>query len=261
MPSERGGEPVRTVWPRVIGQRRVKGTLLAARRSGRLPHAYLFYGGEGVGKDAAALELARVLRCERGEDEACGVCPSCLRVSTMQHPDVRLIIALPRGAQEKDDDGPLAKLTEAEVRVVQEQLALKGADPYHRIQIPKANVIKVNSVREIRRESSMSTSDSRTRVFIISGADAMNDASANTLLKTLEEPPGDTMFILTTSRREALLPTILSRCQLVRFDPLTEEEITSALVGRGHMDAARAALLARLAGGATRGRWSWARVT
>jgi DNA polymerase-3 subunit delta' len=233
----------------VIGQRRVKETLLAARRSGRLPHAYLFYGGEGVGKDAMALELARVLRCERGGEEACGECSSCVRLGTMQHPDVQLIIPLPRGSQEKDDDEPMAKLTESEVRSVQEQLRLKGADPYHRIQIPRANVIKVNSIRGIRRESSMSTSDNRTRVFIISGADAMNDAASNTLLKTLEEPPGDTMFILTTSRREALLPTILSRCQNVRFDPLTEGEISAALKARGHLEEDRASLLARLAGG------------
>ncbi len=249
MPSDLPHSPPRGVWPRVIGQRRVKETLLSARRSGRLPHAYLFYGGEGVGKDAAALELARVLRCERGGEEACGECSSCVRMATMQHPDVHLIIPLPRGSGEKDDDEPMAKLTEGDVRVVQQQLRLKGADPYHRIQIPRANVIKINSIREIRRESSMSTSDQRTRVFIISGADAMNDAASNTLLKTLEEPPGDTMFILTTSHREALLPTILSRCQNVRFDPLTEEEIRAALIGRGRLDEARASLLARLAGG------------
>jgi DNA polymerase-3 subunit delta' len=241
--------PPRAVWPRVIGQKRVKETLLAARRSGRMPHAYLFYGGEGVGKDAAALELARVLRCEKGGEEACGECSSCVRLGSMQHPDVHLITPLPRGSQEKDDDDPMAKLTDAEVRTVQEQLRLKGADPYHRIQIPRANVIKINSIREIRRESSLSTSDNRTRIFIISGADAMNDAAANTLLKTLEEPPGDTMFILTTAHREALLPTILSRCQNVRFDPLTEEEIRLALVVRGHLEETRAALLARLAGG------------
>jgi DNA polymerase-3 subunit delta' len=249
MPSDTLNGPARGVWPRVIGQRRVKETLLAARRSGRLPHAYLFYGGEGVGKDAMALELARVLRCERGGEEACGQCPSCDRMARMQHPDVHLIIPLPRGSQEKEDDEPLAKLTEAEVHAVQEQLRLKGADPYYRIQIPRANVIKVTSIREIRRESSMSTSDNRTRIFIISGADAMNDESSNTLLKTLEEPPGDTMFILTTSRREALLPTILSRCQNIRFDPLTEGEILSALIGRGHLEEGRASLLARLAGG------------
>jgi len=249
MPSETGRPPARVLWPRVIGQRRVKDALLAAWRSGRLPHAYLFYGGEGVGKDATALELARVLRCERGGEEACGECSSCRRMATMQHPDVRLIVALPRGPQEKDDDEPLAKLAPADVRIVQEQLRMKGADPYYRVQIPRANVIKINSIREVRRESSMSTSEGKTRIFVISGADAMNDAASNTLLKTLEEPPGDTMFILTTSRREALLPTILSRCQNVRFDPLTEEEIRAALTERGHIEGAQASLLARLAGG------------
>jgi DNA polymerase-3 subunit delta' len=125
----------------------VKETLLAARRSGRLPHAYLFYGGEGVGKDAAALELARVLRCERGGEEACGECSSCVRMATMQHPDVHLIIPLPRGSQEKDDDEPMAKLTEGDVRTVQEQLRLKGADPYHRIQIPRMSSRSTASVR------------------------------------------------------------------------------------------------------------------
>ena len=95
----------------------------------------------------------------------------------------------------------------------------------------------------------MSTTGGKTRLFIISGADAMDDPAANTLLKTLEEPPGDTMYILTTSRREALLPTILSRCQNVRFDPLTEGEIRDALIGRPGMEEARASLLARLAGG------------
>jgi DNA polymerase-3 subunit delta' len=227
----------------------VKKTLLAAKHSDRLAHAYLFYGGEGVGKDAMALEFARVLRCETGSDEACGVCRSCHQMASLQHPDVRLIVPLPTGKGEEDSDDPMAKLTESDVQSVQEQLRLKAENPYYRVQIPRANVIKINSIREIRRESSFSTSDNRTRVYIISGADAMNDAAANTLLKTLEEPPGDTMLILTTSRRESLLPTILSRCQNVRFDPLTEEEIAGALTERNGVPAEQASLCSRLANG------------
>ena len=248
-PAAPQAPPQAAHWPRVIGQRRVKEALRSALKSGRLAHAYLFYGEEGVGKDAVALELARVIRCERGGEEACGECPSCVRMASLQHPDVRLICALPRGAQEKDDDEPMARLSEADVRGVREQIALKAADPYHRIQVPRANVIKINSIREIRRESSLATTDSRRRVYIISGADAMNDAAANTLLKTLEEPPGDTMLILTTAHRDALLPTILSRCQNIRFDPLAEEEIRDALLARGVAGADQATLLARLAGG------------
>jgi len=237
------------LWRRVIGQHRVKEILLSALRSNRLAHAYLFHGGEGVGKDAMAFELARVLHCSQGGEEACGRCDSCVKIASAQHPDVRLVTALPLGRGEGSDDPPLAKLTEPEVRLIQEQYRQKAENPYSRISIPRANIIKINSIREIRRESSMSTFDKRRRVFVISDADLMGDEASNTLLKTLEEPSGDTMLILTTARREALLPTILSRCQNVRFDPLNEEEIRRALIEREQAEEERASLAARLANG------------
>jgi DNA polymerase-3 subunit delta' len=236
-------------WPRVIGQERVKQLLLRALSGDRLSHAYLFYGGEGVGKDALALELARVMHCAEGKEEACGRCDSCIKLDSLQHPDVKLVVALPVGKGEKADDAPLAKLADAEVRTIQEELHAKGQDPYHRVAIPRANIIKINSIREVRREASMTTTDGRRRVVIISEADAMGDEAANTLLKTLEEPSGNTMLILTTAHSESLLPTIRSRCQKVRFDPLTEEEIREALVTRAGADASRAALVSRLANG------------
>lgn len=237
------------MWSRVIGQERVKRQLLAAKKSCRLPHAYLFFGDEGVGKDAMALEFARVLRCERVGDEACGECPSCTRMATLQHPDVSLIVPLPRGVHEVEGDDPMAKIPDKDVDIVQEELRKKGENPYYRISIPRANVIKINSIREIRRQSVLTTLDGGKRVFIISGADAMNAESANTLLKTLEEPPPNTMLILTTAHREALLPTILSRCQSVQFDPLTEEQLRQALMERSGLDVEKANLLARLARG------------
>lgn len=236
-------------WSRVIGQERTKHALLSALRAGRLSHAYLLYGPEGVGKDAMALELARVLHCERGGEEPCGECPSCMRLDLLQHPDVMFVTALPVGKGEKSDDPPLAKLTDEEVRNVQEQLRLKAQNPYSRIAIARANVIKINSIREIRRESSLSTSDGRARVIIISRAEEMGDDAANTLLKTLEEPPGRTMIILTTSQRDSLLPTIQSRCQAIRFDLLKEEDIRTALMERNGLDAAQAGIVARLANG------------
>jgi DNA polymerase-3 subunit delta' len=237
------------IWPRVIGQRRVKEMLLAAIRTSRLPHAYLFYGGEGVGKDAMALELARVVNCDRHGEEACGECPSCAQMASLQHPAVRFLTPLPAGKGETSEDDPLAKLPEADVHALQEQLRLKAQNPYHTIRLPRANVIKISSVREVRRESSFSTEEGKRRIFIISQAEAMEAPAANTLLKTLEEPPGDTMLILTTAHREALLPTILSRCQSIRFDPLTEQEIAGALVERNNVPAEQASTIARLASG------------
>ena len=237
------------IWQRVIGQERVKQILLSALRNKRLPHAYLFVGNEGVGKDAAALEFARVLHCERGEEEACNQCASCVKVSSMQHPDVKLVVALPVGKGEKSDDPPLEKLSVPEIHLIQEQFRLKAENPYHHISIPKASVIKINSIRDIRRESSLSTFSHRRRVIIISRADEMGDAAANTLLKTLEEPSGNTMLILTTSHRDSLMPTILSRCQVVQFDPLTEHDIRVALMERNRVEPAPAELVARLAHG------------
>ncbi len=237
------------MWNRVIGQHRVKNILLSALRAQRLPHAYLFIGNEGVGKDATALELARVLHCEKRQEEACDACPSCLKMSSLQHPDVKLITALPVGKGEKSDDPPLEKLTAAEIQLIQEQYRLKGGNPYHRFAIPKANIIKINSIREVRRQSAMSSLYEGKKVFIISSADEMGEEASNTLLKTLEEPPGDTLLMLTTSRPESLLQTIVSRCQPVRFDPLTEEDIRSALTEREGVEQNQAALVARLANG------------
>lgn len=237
------------LWPRVIGQDRVKRILLAAIRTGRLPHAYLFYGADGVGKDAMALELARVLHCERNGTTACGVCPSCERAANGTHPDIRIVVPLPVGKNESSDDDPLAKLNEADLRAMQDELREKTSNPYHRVSIPRATIIKINSIRDVRRESTMSTFDGRRRVYIISPADAMGEEAANTLLKTLEEPSGDCMLILTTSRRDALLPTILSRCQNVRFDPLTETDVMEALIERNGLDRETAGFVARLANG------------
>jgi DNA polymerase-3 subunit delta' len=147
------------MWSRVIGQDRVKRILRSALENDRLPHAFLFHGNEGVGKEAMALELARVLYCETKTGEACGECASCKKVLTLQQPDLHFIIALPRGKNEQAGDPPLKCLTESEVQAIQEQLRTKGVNPYLRINIPRANEIRVDSIREVRRASTMSTFD------------------------------------------------------------------------------------------------------
>ena len=236
-----------SIWASIIGQERVKRQLLDALRSGRLPHAYLFFGAEGVGKDAMALELARVVHCERKGDAACGECASCIRIRALSHPDVKLICALPRKTGEEADDSPFEKLSQQELTSVQEELRKKGENPYYRIAIPKANVIKINSIRETRKDSALSTFGDLRRFVIISRTEEMSEEASNSLLKNLEEPSGNTMFILTTSQPDALLPTLQSRCQKIRFDLLMAEEIQRALVERRLADEKNAELIARLA--------------
>jgi DNA polymerase-3 subunit delta' len=236
-------------WKRVIGQDRVKGLLRQTLSSGKIPNAFLFEGPEGVGKDALAFELAKTLNCQRSKVEPCDECVSCRQADVLQHPNIKLIFSLPRGDNETKDDGPLDKLDEKAMRKVREELALKAQDPYHRISIPKAQVIKINSIREIIREDSFSLYQKGHRAVIVLQADEVGTESANALLKVLEEPSDGTVFILTTSKRSSLLPTIVSRCQSLRFDLLSEEEISKALISKYNIQQADSKLKARLASG------------
>lgn len=215
-------------WNRIIGQQRVKKLLRASFESDRLPHALLFTGMEGTGKEAVAIELARTVNCESKSWDACGVCASCRAIASLQHPLVKLVFALPRGKSEAGGDDPYEKLDADTMEAVREQLALKAANPYHTIRIPRASEIKINSVRSINHDSFFRASTGRP-IVIISEAERLNAEASNSLLKTLEEPSGSMILILTTSKREALLPTILSRCQQMRFDPLDENDIVAAL--------------------------------
>ena len=237
------------VWDRVIGQHRVKELFKRALAAKQVAHAYLLFGDEGVGKDALALEFAKALNCERSATDPCNECASCRRVETMQHPNIRFIVALPTGKNEKTGDDPVAVLTEDQVTALRNELAEKARDPYHRIALDKANFIKVNSVRELRREASLTGFLGGRKVFIVSDADMMNTEASNSLLKTLEEPPADTVLILTTSRKDQLLPTIISRCQLVRCEGLTDDEITKALLQRDGRSESESRVAAQLANG------------
>lgn len=212
-------------WDNVIGQHRVKNLLKEILSSGRIPNALLLEGPDGVGKDAMAIELAKTLNCERSKTEPCNQCPSCRQANSLQHPNIHLVFPLPRGESETKGNGPLDKLDEKTIKKIREEISLKAHDPYHRIALPKAQVIKISSIREVIREQSLSLYQHGCRVVIVMQAEELGTESANALLKVLEEPTPGTLFILTTSKRSALLPTIISRCQLLRFGLLSEQEI------------------------------------
>ena len=118
-----------------------------------------------------------------------------------------------------------------------------------RIEIAKANFIKINSVRDIKREAAMSRIEEGKKIIIIFNADMMNAEASNSLLKTLEEPLPGTILLLTTSAKDQLLPTIISRCQLIKCDLLSDDEIETALIARDSVDESIARLVAQLANG------------
>lgn len=236
-------------WHSIIGQERVKQLLQRTLERGSIAHAYLFFGPQGVGKSALALEFAKALNCEKGGAEACEACRSCKQFETLQHSDVQLIFPLPTGSNEKMGDDPYERLSEDVLAIIREEVAQKARDPYHEIQVPKANFIKINSIRELKRQAAMAHVSARYKIFILFNTEMMNAEASNSLLKTLEEPLPNTILLLTTNDKDQLLPTIVSRCQQIHCEPLAEEEIVRALRERDGAEESVARLAAQLANG------------
>jgi DNA polymerase-3 subunit delta' len=167
-------------------------------------------------------------------------------MSSLRHQRLKLIFPMPSKA---DEDSAIDKLSADEIEEMNEQIDAKAENPYHHISMSKAAGIKISSVRDIRREAAFRSGEGGRTVVLISDADRMNSSAANALLKTLEEPTGDLQLILTTARKDALLPTIISRCQLLRFDILSEEVIAAALKRHPDIRPEDADTAAQLSGG------------
>ena len=162
---------------------------------GKFPHAVIFSGAEGIGKRLVAEFCAAALLCENQIDgEPCGECESCHLVAARSHPDFYVV--------------------EAEATKTTRN-------------------IKIGQIRNMQTEAALKPINSSRRVVIIDGAELMNTAAANCLLKTIEEPPSQTIFILLTANRSSLLMTIRSRCMTVNFDKLTAAQIRDALITQG----------------------------
>jgi DNA polymerase-3 subunit delta' len=203
-------------------------TLRRALAAGRVHHAYLFDGPEGVGKERTAFGLAQALVCERrapGSADACGTCSACVRAVPRQgeqrplHPDV---MVLERGLYDPASIGR---------------------------RLPETQDISIDQVRTIvLARAAFPPHEGRAKVFVVRRAEELSISAANALLKTLEEPGARTHFVLLSSLGDALLPTIRSRTQRVRFGPLPDAVVASLLVERGFAEE-RAAKIAGLAGG------------
>jgi len=195
----------------ILGQERVLGYLKAALSGGRLAHAYLFLGPEGVGKESVARALAAALNCAdpREDGDACGQCPSCKRLAAGTNPDFLVI------------------------------------RPTSRDRPPK---VKIDQIRELRRLTAYPPVAGGWRVALIKPGDQMKDEAVNALLKTLEEPPAQHLLILTAGVEADLFPTVVSRCQKLAFTPLPYPLITEELTRRG-LSPTQATLLAALSGG------------
>jgi DNA polymerase-3 subunit delta' len=223
---------------RIRGQDHAVELLSAALDSGRLSHAYLFHGPDGVGKETTALELAAALNCEQGGASGCGECPACRMARGLSHPDIHLVFPAPRDLK-----------PEAAAAITADQVKAGFRDPdFGR----KVAIISVETVlSEVVAKSGLRPYVGPWKAFVVADADRMTTEAANTLLKTLEEPPERTVIVLTTSRPSALPATIVSRCQRIpfkRLPPAVVEEILTSDSRLG-FDAERARAAAALSRG------------
>src|ERR1051325_919318 len=192
------------MWNNVAGQEKVKEKLKAIRKSGKIGHAYIFHGIEGTGKDASAIEFAKLLNCQNPvNDEPCDKCINCKNISKLRSELFNVICAIPAGRSDSGDSDPVEKLSPADFENYLEQMELKSKNPYHKINIPNANNIRIDSIRELVNKIYL-TSGKHTKVFLITEADKMKAEAANSLLKVLEEPPKQSVLILTTSKLNSL---------------------------------------------------------
>lgn len=207
-------------------QPRVWDRLSQIGSSEQLGSAYLFSGPPGCGKEGIAIQFAQLLNCESDSDDSCGNCPSCKRFFRLQHENLKLIFPLP--TPKKNTDRENTGIDQKDLQMVTDAIAQKSGDPFFKMQIPRANRILIQSIRELRKSLYLKSETSGRKMVLIFDAHLLSSGqgeAANALLKLLEEPPENTTIVLVTDYIELLLPTILSRCQRIRFPRLDDSYI------------------------------------
>jgi len=199
-----------TPWDAIRGQDAAIALLRRALATDRVAHAYAFVGPAGVGRRLTALAFAQACLCPQ---QGCGRCSACRRVAAGQHPDCHLLAPTP--PRENPRGTPS---------------------------------LRIEQIRELEHWAALAPLEGRRKVFVLDEAERMTLPTAQALLKTLEEPPPRTLLALIVANPRALPPTVLSRCQVVRFRPLSAGDVIAMLTERG-ADAETARLLARLCRG------------
>ena len=192
--------------------------------SNRLGSAYLFYGPSGSGKEYIATKFAQILNCENKTGSICRNCPSCKRSEILQHENINLVFPLP--VMKKKSIDSIDEFEKRDIDTITDNIKKKTKDPFHKIQIPNANRILIQSIRVLRRTLYLKTQNTGRKMVLVFDAHLLNSGqgeAANAFLKILEEPPLNTTIILITDYMELLLPTILSRCQKIVFPTLNNE--------------------------------------
>jgi DNA polymerase-3 subunit delta' len=233
----------------IPGQKEIIGKLIGSVSSERVSHAQLFTGPGGCGSLALALAYAQYVSCEnRSQRDSCGTCKSCVKYGKMIHPDLHFVFPV---IKDKKTSEPVSD------KYIEQWREFVRASPYFSltrwldsIEVGNAQgLIFASEASEILKKLSLKSFESDFKVMIIWLPEKMHQATANKLLKLIEEPPEKTLFLLVSDEPDKVIQTILSRCQLIRIPAFRTEEISSYIIERFRIHKAKADDIARVANG------------
>lgn len=234
----------------IIGQDNVKSALIQTVKKNRISHAQLFIEQQGSGALALAIAYAQYVSCEsRLEEDSCGACPSCLKYAKLEHPDLHFVY--PVNTTSSIKKSPISANFSSEWRNAVTQspyLNLFQWLKFLGIENKQGN-ISVNESSDILKQLSLKSFESPYKVMILWMVEKLHTSAANKLLKILEEPPEKTLFILITNDIELILPTIISRTQIVKLEKLSDTIVSKGLQEQQQVNTVSADNYAHLAEG------------
>jgi DNA polymerase III subunit delta' len=233
----------------IPGQKEIKDKLISSVSRERVSHAQLFAGPEGCGNLPLALAYAQYISCEnRTPKDSCGTCKSCIKYEKMIHPDLHFVFPVIK--DKKNDESVSDNYIGQWREFVKSSPFFSLNNWLDAIEVGNAQgLIFASEASEIIRKLSLKAFESDFKIMIIWLPEKMHLATANKLLKMIEEPPERTLFLLVSEESDKIIPTILSRCQLVKIPSFRPEDIISYLTERFGILRGRAEDISRVAGG------------
>jgi DNA polymerase-3 subunit delta' len=234
----------------IIGYEAVKKRLTDSVKEGRISHTQLFLGAEGSGNLPMAIAFAQYVNClNPNQDDSCGECSACVKYEKLQHPDLHFSFPVSTNTDVKKN--PVSKLfLPAWREIILESPYFSLSDWQEKIQTEnkQLNISKEEST-EIIKALQYKAYEAKYKVMIIWYPEKLHTSAANALLKILEEPPQKTLFILVAHDTEQLLPTVLSRTQMVKFPPLPIQELQTELEQKYNVSEEQALKIAKMSDG------------
>lgn len=212
-------------WDGFFGHEKARQMFELLVQNNKIPSGIILSGPAGIGADFLALKFSHLLKLSKDSK----VPDKDTIPYRFEEPDIKYIYPLMRGLNEDSNEDPFQRLKKDDIDEIKKEISYKNINPYHEFLLPRANEIKLNSIRSIKNFLSLNYSDYAYRTILISKAEYMSDTTQNALLKSLEEPPPGVTMILTTTDSSKLLTTIRSRCWEIKLNHLSDAEMTEIL--------------------------------